>query len=142
MFEKRKKKQKTEEISVDMTENNFGEEITIFNGPYGESRAKAFRADAFLPTGEEWCPNCHVKMAWREGDIWDCPICEREIDMFDVNELGESHPTLEASYADDFGDDYISDIDKDEFDDMPSCCIGCGCDAYPDCMKSCKLFDD
>lgn len=43
------------------------------------------------------------------------------------------------AYVDD--EDYI-DIFPNYEDDMPECCIACGCGAYPDCMSSCKIFDD
>lgn len=31
--------------------------------------------------------------------------------------------------------------DEDELPDMPYCCVACGGD-YPNCMSSCKIFDD
>ena len=39
-------------------------------------------------------------------------------------------------------DDYEEYYDEEESeDDMPECCIACG-GPYPDCMTSCKIFDD
>lgn len=52
----------------------------------------------YLKSGEEWCPDCHIKMTNR-GEYFECPECNFSITK-EESENGEGHPTLESSYDD------------------------------------------
>jgi len=62
-----------------------------------------------------------------------CPSCGREMDEY------------ETFWSCDECDEFIYrpgyEPDEDEEDDMPECCAACG-GPYPQCMTSCKIFDD
>lgn len=62
------------------------------------------------------CPNCFEQMDLIPGTgLWICPNCGTQMD-----------------------DD---DFDPWEDSEIPGCCIACG-GPYPDCVSSCKIFDD
>ena len=68
------------------------------------------------------CPSCKQPMPYYgEGtsdDYFECLICGRRKNTSELTD-----------------DDYTDD------DGMPACCKNCG-GPYPDCMTSCKIFDD
>lgn len=52
----------------------------------------------FLPTGEQWCPHCHVQCEERDGGEWfECPECGYNITAEDA-ELFGSYPTEASTY--------------------------------------------
>lgn len=56
----------------------------------------------FLPTGEQWCPDCHVKCIHKDG-YFECPECNWSISDEEV-EYGDGYPTLESTeYRDYYG---------------------------------------
>lgn len=85
-----------------------------------------------------YCPNCNAVMDRLYDDLLDleCPKCGETavIDWDDVNH---------EYYANDLGGEYsYDDIFSDPEENMPYCCRSCGCGAYPDCITSCRIFDD
>ncbi len=85
-----------------------GREVHVFDGPQGEVHVKKINPMDYIPGDEQWCPNCHEEMIFK-GDVWECPICFKEIDAEEANE-GYGYPTYEASFEDDYGE-YYSDTD-------------------------------
>lgn len=71
------------------------------------------------PWGQAGCPECGQTLYfdWATEDYFACKNCNK---VFDA--------------------DYISSIHEAEMD-MPFCCEACG-GPYPQCMTSCKIFDD
>lgn len=74
--------------------------------------------------------NNNEMMHNRNTGILKCPVCGYEIDW---DEWMDEH------YDEFMEDEMNSSYDEDE---MPECCVSCGCSAYPKCMTSCKFFDD
>ena len=66
------------------------------------------------------CPECGGHMARGSyGNWWICEECGCEAEE----------------------DDYGNLVVEAEEDEMPECCSACG-GPYPNCMTSCKIFDD
>jgi len=80
------------------------------------------------------CPKCHIEMDNWGGDTYFCSCCEGELTISanDKIVLG-ANAELE---------DYIFEVELEGDDDEPACCVACGNPAYPDCMDSCKIFDN
>lgn len=70
-----------------------------------------------------YCYHCGAKMEKADDKVLDCPACHYSVDIVDYG-----HEEEDFSY------------DR-TYEEMPECCIACGCD-YPNCMTSCKIFDD
>ena len=107
----RRKKDFDEEIQYD----GAGREIHIFDGPLGKSFVKKLSAADWLPTGEQYCPNCHIKLTRLDG-YWECGKCVYDISDDDA-EAGEGYPTLESTYEDDYGTYYEDDSSADDDED-------------------------
>lgn len=75
------------------------------------------------------CPRCGGQMTFQFSDEWECQSCGC---------VGESE-------MDGDGNGWHIYITGEgggpNVDDMPECCKACG-GPYPDCMSSCKIFDD
>lgn len=80
-----------------------------------------------------YCPLCGDKMIYVGGLLdYECPNCGAEGSL----EYDEINKTLYVSVAEEY------DMDDILFDDCePYCCKACG-GPYPDCLSSCKIFDD
>ena len=89
----------------------------------------------FLPTGEQYCPDCHAKMSHRAEGYFECDICYYSITDEEA-ENGEGCSTLESTYEDE-----LYEFDKFEDYRKPIECINCD-GPYPDCMSTCKLVSD
>lgn len=78
------------------------------------------------------------------GESYECPICGSEM-MYVGGLLEYECPSCGAEGSLEYDDinkvNYVSIADDDDYDDMPAGCAACG-GPYPDCMISCKLFDD
>ena len=78
--------------------------------------------------------------SWLEGACPDCPDCGIQMcynfieSKFRCPQCGRTD--IEDLYYDDHEEYY-----GDTVDDEPECCKACG-GPYPDCMTSCKIFDD
>lgn len=74
--------------------------------------------------------------------LFFCPLCGAEtIESDGVLDLECLECGAEATIEwDDDEEEYYAYVDDE--DNMPECCIACGCGAYPDCISSCKIFDD
>ena len=97
--------------------NEIGEEIHVFNSHDGEeTRIKKIDPAYFIPTGEEYCPDCKCLLEHKE-DYWECPKCGYSI-TDDESENGEGYPTLESTYEDDYNEYYPSYDDDDDDDDF------------------------
>jgi len=84
---------------------------------------------------EYFCDDCGCKMNYIGGLLdWECPNCGAEgcLEYDSVNK--EFYVKLATSY------DY-EEIYSDPEGNKPECCIACG-GPYPNCMISCKIFDD
>lgn len=81
------------------------------------------------------CPECGGKMRYVGGLLdWECRDCEAEGELVydDVN--NEYCIEIAKSYS-------LEEIYKNPIANMPDCCKGCS-SAYPDCLTSCKIFDN
>lgn len=123
-----KRKNQTEKIET----NAIGEEIHVFSGTNGTVRIKKLSMFSKLPTGNQFCPDCHKPITHKQ-DYWECNICNYSITNEEV-ENGDGFPTLESTYENDYGNIYS---DKN---DIPEGCDACG-GPYPDCISSCKMYD-
>lgn len=72
-----------------------------------------------------FCKPCDVYMDYIDGN-WCCPSCKRRVRELTI------YRQLERE-----NEEYINSIQID----IPECCEACG-GPYPDCLSSCKLFDD
>ena len=79
----------------------------------------------------DWfCDECHEYLNDQSGfdaycGYWTCSNCGNS------NKIGKSEIIFDKH------DDFSFDDDEE----MPFCCSACG-GPYPNCMTSCKLFDD
>lgn len=82
-----------------------------------------------------YCPKCGGKMKHIGGLLdWECSKCGAEGSL----EYDEVNKEDYIKLAD---EEYENLYDSPNEDNMPECCIACG-GPYPDCMTSCKIFDD
>lgn len=72
------------------------------------------------------CVECGARMEKADGEVLVCPNCQHSVNIDDYGS--------EEEY-----DLYYSGVDG--LADEPECCKACG-GPYPDCMTSCKIFDD
>lgn len=80
------------------------------------------------------CPKCSGTMRYTGGLLgWECDKCDFESEI----EFDSINNTYYAVDSDEMSEDDI----LNNPDDMPECCISCS-GAYPDCVKSCDIFDD
>lgn len=93
-----------------------GNEVHIFNGPLGKMFIKKLSSLDWLPTGEQYCPDCHVQLVHRDG-YWECEECKYSI-TDDEADNGDGYPTLDSTYEDDYGTYYEDDscTDDDELE--------------------------
>ena len=83
------KKRKSEVTEVD---------VYTEHGPDGKVEVSKVHMADFLPTGDQWCPYCHVQCEERDGGEWfECPSCGYSITAEDA-ELFGGHPTKASSY--------------------------------------------
>lgn len=84
----------------------------------------------YLSEGYAICNKCGAVMNLNEQYNYICPGCGWEADgaeyEYDYGEELEWSPNM----LDVFGEDI-----------PPACCLACG-GPYPDCMLSCKIFDE
>ncbi|MDR1549076.1 MAG: hypothetical protein LBT06_10875 [Hungatella sp.] len=92
-----------------ITYNGIGEEIHVFDGQNGREAIKKLHAK--LPTGKEYCPDCHKPIIHKAG-YWECQICKYSI-TDEESEYGDGYPTLESTYEEDYGNAF----DNHDFDD-------------------------
>ena len=84
-----------------ITTDELGNEVHTFRNSDGEEvHIKKFSMEYRLPTGDEWCPNCHIKMIHKDG-YFECPECLHSI-TDEESEYGEGFPTKESTYEFDF----------------------------------------
>lgn len=93
--------------------------------------------NTFLPyTKEEYvCQKCGSLMMYVGGLLdWECPTCgaEGSIEYDNVNK--EYYVSVAESYT-------YEEIYSDPIRNEPDCCKACG-GPYPNCLSSCKMFDD
>lgn len=110
MSNKRKNDYEEEGIQYD----GAGNEIHIFNGPLGKAFVKKLSAINWLPTGEQYCPDCHCLMTHTD-DYWECDECRYTI-TDDEADNGDGYPTLDATYENDYGTYYDEDDEEDDED--------------------------
>lgn len=72
------------------------------------------------------CNLCDTVMIKIKDDLLECPLCHN---MADIEEDGEI-----VFYHTNYG---YSDVY-----DMPSICVTCDSDMYPDCREGCNMIDD
>lgn len=117
LFKKKKKEEwndiygseDTEEIVI----NDFGEDIHVFNGEWGEVRVKKINPSAYLYHDEQWCPDCHVLLI-KNSEHFECPNCNYSITISEA-ESGEGYPSLESTYEDDYCEYYGNNNYEDDF---------------------------
>lgn len=114
------KKQDYEEENIEY--DGAGNEIHIFNGPLGKAFVKKISMANWLPTGEQYCPDCHCLMK-HKSDYWECGKCGYTI-TDDEADNGDGYPTLDATYENDYGTYYEDDSCTNEDDDELECDSG------------------
>lgn len=124
----RKKKKQTEQVAL----NAIGEEIHIFDGSNGKARIKKVSMFSRIPTGFQFCPDCHKPIVHKKN-FWECDICNYSIADEEIKN-GEGFPTEESTYENDYGEIYNDEMD------IPEGCDACG-GPYPDCKASCNMYD-
>ncbi len=104
-------KKKKVEIKETVTKNAKGDEVHVLDGPDGRVEVVKCSMADYLPTGEEWCPHCHVQCEHIvEDEYYKCPECGWTITDYEIEEYG-GHPTERSSYEDDFGPSFESVYD-------------------------------
>ncbi len=99
MDEKNKKRRWN---TVNIRKDPLGEDIYVGSDGYETVEVKRLHMADYLPTGDQWCPECHVKcIHYAEDKYWQCPTCnwamtEEEYEMFG------GYPTEAASYENEF----------------------------------------
>lgn len=73
------------------------------------------------------CEECGGKMEKADDTVLVCKECGYSTD---IDDYGDAHEY----------DDYYSSVKESDADE-PECCKACG-GPYPECMTSCKIFDD
>lgn len=109
LFDKWIKNDNNDDDGEEIILNGNGDEVHVFKD--GTTILES-HTEYWLPTGEEWCPDCHVLMEHKDG-YWECPDCGHSI-TDEESEYGEGYPTKESTYEDDY-DTYYSDDDDDEY---------------------------
>lgn len=90
---------------------------------------------------EYYCRECGTRMVYLDEYVVRCPNCGESVDKSSYNFWYESKyeedlaDAADEHYKEVFGE-YPNDLDE-----MPEVCKTCG-GPYPDCMTSCKIFDD
>lgn len=108
------KKNKKSDITETVVKNGRGEDVHILDGPDGKVEVKRVHMKDFLPTGEEWCPHCHVQCDhYDEDEYFKCPECGWTITDWEIEEWG-GHPTEAASHEDDFGTNFEDAFSDDD----------------------------
>lgn len=101
-FEKNRKP----DVEETVIKNSRGDDVHILDGEDGLVEVVKCHMEDFLPTGEEWCPHCHVKCIHHDKDeYFECPECGWTTCDWEIEEFG-GHPTEASSYEDDFGPSY------------------------------------
>lgn len=91
------KKRKSDVTEIDTYEDH-GSTVHVLEGDDGIVEVEKVSMADFLPTGEQWCPDCHVKCEERDGGEWfECPECNWSITADEAEEFG-GYPTLNSSY--------------------------------------------
>jgi len=103
------------ETKETITYNDIGEEIHVFDGPNGKAAIKRLHSESKLPTGKEYCPDCHKPIIHKAG-YWECQICKYSITDGE-SEYGDGYPTLESTYEEDYGNAFDSHDFDDEAED-------------------------
>lgn len=91
-------------------------------------------AVAFDSYGNEH-PMGHIRCPWCRSEL----LLNYRYNIAECNGCGSSYKLFWNDAEQDW-DIEVEYSDKDT-DEMPECCIACG-GPYPDCMTSCKIFDD
>lgn len=83
------KKNKKSDITETVVKNDRGEEVHVLDGPDGTVEVERVHMKDFLPTGEEWCPHCHVQCDhYDEDEYFKCPECGWTITDWEIEEWG------------------------------------------------------
>lgn len=87
--------------------------VDVFDGPDGVVEIKRCNTKDRLPTGLQYCPDCHTLCDHKPEGYYECPICKYSITDEEADE-GYGYPSVEATYEDDFNDEYGSTYRDDE----------------------------
>lgn len=91
------KKRKSKVVEIDTYTKN-GKTVHVLKGPDGIVEVEEVSMADYLPTGEQWCPRCHVKCEERDDGEWfECPKCNWSITADEAEEFG-GYPTKASSY--------------------------------------------
>jgi hypothetical protein len=97
---KKKKSSVPEIIEKEVRKDEVGRDVHVFDGPDGEVEVTRISAASRLPTGEEWCPRCHIPCVHHDEDkYYECPDCGWTTEDWEIEQWG-GHPTEESSYDD------------------------------------------
>lgn len=82
-----------------------------------------------------YCPKCDHEMQYVGGLLeYSCPNCGAEGSL-EYDGVNKEYYVFVESTVD------VFDIMQDPEGNKPPCCDACG-GPYPDCLTSCKIFDD
>ena len=87
--------------------NLIGDVIHEIVGSNGPMLVKKLDMSVWLPTDEQYCPECHKRMEQLDG-YFECSSCGYSITDDEV-EYGDGYPTLESTYEDDYDEYYDED---------------------------------
>lgn len=106
-------------------------EYPIFNT---ENGPMMMNPTIWVSTGEEYCPECHIKMVNIDHG-YKCPTCGHDI-SYEESSNGDGFPSLEATYEQDYFNYYRSVLNSDKPDKCKKC-VG----PWPKCKSSCRISD-
>lgn len=80
----------------------MGENVYVYKDELGTTEIKKLHMADYLFTGDQWCPNCHVKCAHHvEDEYYECTECNWSITDEEAEDDG--YPSEASTYEDDFG---------------------------------------
>lgn len=85
----------------------------------------------------KYCPECNAELEYDpEQEAVICTCCDRFF-----AEPDEVDYEIELYKIEKANEEFLKKWELDEYDEPPEGCVACG-GPYPDCITSCKLFDD
>lgn len=79
------------------------------------------------------CPKCGCNFKMTDPDEWECPECGHG------GEIIWNGDEIDYLTRDTFD---IDEIREDPENNKPLCCVSCDNPCYPDCIDSCRIFED
>lgn len=93
--------------------NGGNNKVDVFDSSDGVVEIKRCSAKDHLPMRLQYCPDCHMLYDHKPEGYYECPVCKYSITDKEADE-GYGYPSVEATYEDDFSDEYGSIYRDDE----------------------------